>query len=147
MVLGDPVQGIVDEVAAYLGAAFAIEVHSLTPRSLMTVSEIRAVLTKVVSLRPQMVVDHIQHHSQSFVVGGVDQSLQALRATVRRVWSVEMGTVITPVSLSWNLHHWHEFHSGDAEIVFQIVEISEDGSECSVRRKGPRMEFIENQIL
>src|SRR5713226_4486773 len=147
MVLGDPVQGIVDEVAAYLGAAFAIEVHSLTPRSLMTVSEIRAVLTKVVSLRPQMVVDHIQHHGQSFFVTGIDQRLQALRATVRQVRSVEVSPVIAPISLPRKLGYRHEFHSGDAKVIFQIVEIRDDGSKRSVQCKGPRMEFIENQIL
>src|SRR5215510_10243279 len=80
MVLGNPVQGVIDEIAAYLGAAFTIEVHSLTPRSLITVSEIGTVLTKVVSLRPEVVVDHIQHYSQFFFVAGIDQCLQTLRA-------------------------------------------------------------------
>src|SRR5229473_3393623 len=147
MVLGDPVQGIVDEVAAYLGAAFAIEVHSLTPRSLMTVSEIRAVLTKVVSLRPQMVVDHIQHHGQSFFVTGIDQRLQALRAAVRGVRSVQVSAVIAPVSLSRKLRYGHEFDSSDAKLIFQIVKISDDSGECSIQRKGSEMEFIENQVL
>src|SRR5712692_3444604 len=147
MILGDPVQGIIDEIAAYLGAAFTIEVHSLTPRSLVAISEIGTVLCKVVSLRPQMVVDHIQHHGQSFFVTGIDQRLQALRATVRQVRSVEVSPVIAPISLPRKLGYRHEFHSGNAKVIFQIVEIRDDGSKRSAWRKGPRMEFIENQIL
>ena len=72
VVLGHPVEGVVDDIAAHLTAILAIVVHRLAPRGLVTVGKVGTVLAQVVALRPKMVVDHVQHDSQPFFVAGVD---------------------------------------------------------------------------
>src|SRR5882762_3668717 len=55
-----PVQRILDEEVADFITVGAIEVQSRSPGRAITVRKIRAVLAKVIALRPEVVVNHVQ---------------------------------------------------------------------------------------
>ena len=76
MVLGQPVQRIVDEEAPYPGALRTVEIDRGAPWCSITVGKVWAILAKVVSFRAQMVVDDVQHHRETFVMTSVDEPLE-----------------------------------------------------------------------
>jgi hypothetical protein len=63
MIFRHPVKGIIDDEVPDLIALRAIEVDRRTPWGFVTIGEIGSVIGKIVPLRPQMVVDHIENDS------------------------------------------------------------------------------------
>src|SRR5437867_9100614 len=78
----DPHQRVVNEKPADMIAVWAVEVQRLAPWRLVTVSEVRPELAKVVSLRPEMVVDHVENQREIALMRSVDEALQAERTPV-----------------------------------------------------------------
>src|SRR5882672_1215034 len=74
MVLGEPVQSIVDEETPHIVALGAIEIDRCTPRRSIAVGEVWAVFAKIVSFRAQMIVDDVKHDREAFAMTGVDSS-------------------------------------------------------------------------
>ena len=82
VILGDPVDRVVHDVATDLVAVRSVEVEPVPPRRLIAVREIRTQLGEVVPLRAEMVVHHVEQHGEARTVCGVDQALEAVRPAV-----------------------------------------------------------------
>ena len=60
VIIFEPIQSALDEEVSHFITLRAVEIQSGSPGGPVKTGEIRPVLTEVISLRTQMVVDHIQ---------------------------------------------------------------------------------------
>ena len=98
VVVAQPHQGVVDEVAAHFVAAGTVEVDGIAPGRLVVAGEVGAVDAQVVAIGPEVVVDHVEDHGEATLVAGVDQCLQPRRAAVEVVGRVEIDAVVAPAA-------------------------------------------------
>ena len=70
-----PLDGILDEEAHDFVALRPVEVEAQAPRSPVAVAEVWAKIAEIVSFRPQVVVDHVEHDGDLALVTGVDETL------------------------------------------------------------------------
>ena len=75
MIVPEPVKSVLDEEVPHLIAVGIIEVEGASPGSAILLCEVGAEFTQVVSLRTQMVVDHIKDHGQATSMAGINQPL------------------------------------------------------------------------
>ena len=73
MEIGDPLQRILDEVSADLIAPGLVEIDRLSPRRLVEIREIRTEIRQVISLRTNVVVNHVEHYRDSVLMACVDE--------------------------------------------------------------------------
>ena len=73
--LREPLDGILDEEAHDFVALRPVEVEAQAPGSPVAIAEIWAKITEIVSFRPQVVVDHVEHDGDLALVTGVDEPL------------------------------------------------------------------------
>src|SRR5687768_3523565 len=74
-----PVNCILDKKTPYGPGAGTIEIKALPPRCGMTrMKKILAEGSEVISIRPQVIVNHIQDNLQAVTVGGVDQTFEII---------------------------------------------------------------------
>ena len=73
MELREPLDGILDKEAHDFVALGSVEVEAQAPRSPVAVAEVRAKIPEIVSFRPQVVVDHVEHDGDLALVTGVDE--------------------------------------------------------------------------
>src|SRR5689334_23425888 len=103
VILGKPVQGIIDDEAADAVALLPVKVDGLSPRRVMSVGEAGGKLGKIISFGAEVVVNYVQHNRQSVLVAGIHQLLQTGGTAVRRLGRVEAGAVIAPIPISRDL--------------------------------------------
>lgn len=66
-----------------------------------------------ITLRPEMVVDHIQDDSDAMSVTGIDELLQFARTTVGILNGKGEYAIVAPVAISRELVNGHQFDGGD----------------------------------
>ena len=69
--VGDPLQGVLDEVAADLVGMLLLEIQGGAPGCFVPVGEIESEIGRVVPFRAEMVVDHVEHDAHALGVAGV----------------------------------------------------------------------------
>ena len=67
-----------------------------TPRSLMSIREIRTELAGVIAARTEVVVDHVEQHGQASPMRSIDETLQCVGTAIGLVHRKESDAVITP---------------------------------------------------
>src|ERR1700733_4378914 len=73
MILGQPIQGVVDEEIPDRPASGAIEIEGIAPRGVMTIAEkLRRIKPEIVSFRTKVVVDDVQENHHAARVSGLD---------------------------------------------------------------------------
>ena len=83
--LVEPVERVVHDEGPRDLAARRVEVEGVAPRSLaVAAEERRGVPRKIVALRPEVVVDHVEKDGEPSGVTGLDERLEILRLSVRR---------------------------------------------------------------
>ena len=82
----------------------------------MPMAEISPEIGQIVSLGPDVVVDHVQHHGQSALVTRVDQPLQLSRAAIRILHGKRIDAVVAPIAAAGKLRHRHQFDRGHAQV-------------------------------
>ena len=93
----DPLQRVVNEEPAHVVAVRAVEIERQSPRRLVAVGEVRAVLAEIVSLGTEVVVDDVEEDGQAARVTGVDETLQRDRSAVRLLRRADVDAVVAPV--------------------------------------------------
>src|SRR5579871_1830264 len=139
----EPIHGVLAKKSSHFVAALTIEIDRLTPRSSVTIRKVRTVCIKVVALRTEMVVDHIERYSEALSMRGIDETLQRCRPTVaalRREW---IGAVISPIARPGELGHRHDLHRGDTK-VHKFRKMRDQGIEGTFRRVYTYMQFVED---
>ena len=82
MEIRDPLQRVVDKVAAHFVAVSLFEIKGLAPGRLIHIGEIESEMREIVSFRTQVVVNHVQHDGHSLLMAGIHQPLQARRPAI-----------------------------------------------------------------
>jgi hypothetical protein len=116
MELGKPVQRVVDDEAADGVAAATVVVDRWSPRRAVGIGEVGTELGEVVSFRSEMVVDDVEHGSESAPVTSVDEPLKPRGAAVAGLRREERHAVVAPVAVAGKLGHRHQLDRGDAEV-------------------------------
>src|SRR5580658_3313637 len=68
-----PFQSVLNEISTDLIAARAIEINRASPGGLVEIRKIGTEVRQVVSLWTEVVVDHVEHHGNTFLVARVDE--------------------------------------------------------------------------
>ncbi len=117
VVFGDPVSGVRDDEFADRSTIVAIVVHAVTPVGVMALREIVAgERGEVVSVRAQVVVDHVENDADPERVRGVDEAPEVVGPTVEARRSVEVHPVVAPPELSGEVGDRHHLDDRDSEV-------------------------------
>jgi len=76
----------------------------------------RCVLTEIIAVRPEMVVDDVEDEHEAETVRGIDQRLQFIGRAVGRRRRVGQHAVVAPVAGARKLRDRHQLDRGDAEL-------------------------------
>src|SRR5215813_15494507 len=108
MVLANPVESVLDKVAAHTITTRLVIVDGVAPRSFVFGGEIRAKETKIVAFIAEVVVNHIQNHGETDFVGSVYKTAQRFRAAVAGLDSVRRNAIVAPVAHAGESGHRHQ---------------------------------------
>jgi len=114
-IVAQPHQRIVDDEAAHRIAVRPVVVDGRAPVGLIAIGEIRSVPRQIISIRPQVVVDHIQQHADTPCMTSLHEGDELLRRAVGGKRRVQIDAVISPPLPARKRRHRHEFHVSDAE--------------------------------
>ena len=81
-----------------------------------------AELAQVVTIRPQVVVDHIQQHGQAARVRCVHQASQRLGAAVCLRGREQVHAIVAPAALAREIGHRHQLNRRHAQVA-QVVQV------------------------
>src|SRR6185437_8857594 len=146
MVLGQPVQSIVDKETPHLAASGAIEIDRRAPWCSIAVGEVWAVLAKIISFRAQMVVDDIKHDREALAMTRVDQQFESGGTAIRGVRRVWIGAVVTPVARARNRRNRHKLDRRYPQRT-EVGEPADHAVEGSLGRENPSMKFVDYEIF
>src|SRR5437870_205002 len=103
-----PVESILNKKIPDRVAIRTIEIERQTPGRLVAFREVGAKVREVISLRPEVVINHIKDHGHAMVVTGIDEPFKTRRPAVRLQHSERLDTVIAPVPIPGELRHCHD---------------------------------------
>ena len=144
--LGQPVQGVVDEVTPDPRSVLAVERNRLSPWRLVPAAEVRPKIAEGVPLGPQVVVDDVEHDREATAVTRVDEPLEPLGTAVRRLGRVEVHSVVTPVAATGELGDGHDLDGVDPHVP-EMVEALDDRLERARSGERAHVKLVENQAL
>ena len=147
MVLGHPIERIVDDEVPDLVAVWSVVVHCIAPGRPVAIREVGTEVGQIISFGTKMVVDDIQNDGEPCGVAGIDECLQSLRTTIGGMGRVEIRPVIAPIASSRELPHRHQLNGCDTHFLLEVLQVRNDRVERSSRRKRSGMEFIDNQVF
>src|SRR5689334_15124382 len=78
MILGDPIQGIVNDKATNVVTVWTVIINGGTPRRSISMGKVGTEILEIVAFRPHMVVDDVQDHGEAGLMACIDQFFQAL---------------------------------------------------------------------
>ena len=109
-----PIEHIVDEELTH---RLALEGDGAAPRrAALRIEEVRRVEMEIIPLRPEMIIDDVEHDHEPALVSRIDQTLQTVRAAISRVRRIEQHAVIAPAAIAGELGHRHDLYCRDAHI-------------------------------
>ena len=110
-----PIERVLDEEATHLGAA---KIDCRTPRRFHVVAEgLRRVAGKIISVRPEVIVDDVEKDHQPVRMRRIDQGLEVVGRTIGMVRREGQNAVISPVSFAGKIIDRHQFDRRDAELL------------------------------
>src|ERR1035437_5958997 len=101
MILANPVQRVLHDVATHMLAACSVVVHSLAPRRGVVRCEVGPELAQVITFWPEMVVNHVENYRQPVPMGGIDESLKPVGISVARLHGIGRHAVVSPIAHAW----------------------------------------------
>src|SRR5579875_1664113 len=100
VIIPQPHQRVIDEKPSYFVAERTVKIQGLAPRYRVTVCEIRPELFEIVAMRAYVVVDHVQQNGERSLMAGVYESFKTLRPAISMMRSVNIYTVVAPVTVA-----------------------------------------------
>ncbi len=123
----DPVESIVNGELAHHFAAHIVVVHRITPGSfVMTREDLRSVRGEVVSVRAEVVVDHIQDDHHVACVSCLDERFEVFGPAIAGVRRIEENAVISPVPEAGEVRDRHDLNPGDTQVA-KMVQLLDGG--------------------
>ena len=126
MKVGDPIKRVIDEVAPYVIAIGAVEIHRRPPGGFVALGVVRGEVRQIIPFGSEMVVDNVEDRRDPMFVAGVDQPFQPQGSAVGVLRGEWIGAIVSPVSSPGKLRDGHEFHGRDA----QGLEIGDMWNDC-----------------
>ncbi len=109
-VIAQPRQRILDGEAPHLRH---VVIDGLAPgRAVRRREERRGIMTEVISLRPEVIVDDVEKHHQGVLVCRIDERSQIFGATVGAVGCERQHAVVAPVPPSGEIRDRHQLDRG-----------------------------------
>ena len=141
-----PVQQVLDHEGADAGRAWAIKVDGRTPRCGVHAAQVFVRIEPcVISVWPEMVVDHVQHDGHVRLVSGVHQAAKPIGAAVDCGWGEELSAVVSPVPSPWEGRDGHQFDGREADAA-QFRHERGRGIERAFGGERPNVAFVEDKI-
>ena len=141
----DPAQGISNEVAPHFTAVRPVEVDRLAPGGRVLARKVRAKVGQVVSFRPQMVVNHIEHNRQTAVVALVNKSFQSGRPAIAVLHRKRIYAIVSPISSAGKRRHRHQLNRGYSKF-HQVIELVCDSIECTEGGESSHVQLVDNVL-
>jgi hypothetical protein len=145
MVLGDPVQRVVDDEPADLVAARAVVVHRAPPRGAVSLGEVGTEGVEVIPLRTDVVVHDVEHHREPLGVCCVHESLEPIRSAVRALDRVQVDAVVAPVAPPRELGHRHDLDRRHAELA-EPGQIGDRRVERTLVGEGAYVQLVDDVV-
>jgi hypothetical protein len=101
---------------------------------------------EVGALRPEVVVDHIEHDHQAARVRRLHQGFQVLGAAVGTVRRIGQHAVIAPVPPAREIRNRHDLDGSDPERD-EVVELADGGAEGALRREGADVQLVDHRLI
>ncbi len=114
-------------------------------RFALTIEVARAKSSQIVTIRAEMVVNHVKDHREASSVRRIDQGAKIIRVSVSSGRSEEGDAIVTPVAITREIGNRHQLDGSDAEIA-QIIQLVYRGKERAFRRKRAHVQFVDRQI-
>src|SRR5262249_51994464 len=112
----DPVRGVGTKELAHRPRIRAIEIERFTPFILVAVREvIGGELLKEITVRADVVVDHVEDDAQPGSMSPVHEAAEVIRITVEPRGREKIDAIITPAEAARELAHWHHFNHSDTK--------------------------------
>ena len=109
-------------------------------------------LPKIKVAGTQMVVDNVQEHRDTLLMGALDELLERNRAAIVKLNGINMGRVVTPRPFSGKLTHRHDLKGIDAQL-FQMSQTCRHRSEFTrlfgllLVVERAHMELVDDQLV
>lgn len=146
VIFAQPVESVFDDEAADVKTAGVVVIDSVTPWCFVFAGEIRSELREVISFIAEVVVNDIENHGETAIVGRIDKTAKRGGTSVVGLHGVEADTVVSPISSAGGGIERHEFDSGDAQVA-QVIKTHEGRVERAFGSEGSDMEFVEDVVL
>jgi hypothetical protein len=145
--VADPALGALEHPLADAAAVGVVEVDRGAPERLVRAREVGAErLERLDSGGADVVVHDVEQDREALVVGGVDEALQAERATVGGVGGRQVDAVVAPAVAAGELRHRQQLERGDAELA-QAREVRDDGLERALGRERADVQLVDHRVL
>src|SRR6185437_17166649 len=100
-----------------------VKIDGVAPWCAMTAGEeIWSIAAKIISLGPEVVVNHIEKNHQSLGMRRLYKTLQVFRSAIRTVGRKRKHAVVAPVALPGKIRDRHQFNGRHSQIA-QIIEL------------------------
>ena len=145
-IVAQPHQRVVDDEAAHLIALRPIEVERGTPAGAVPIGEIGAIMRQVVSVGPQVIVNHVEEYAEPRGVASAHERRQLARRAVRGKRSKEIHTVVAPSPSPGKRRQRHQLHMGDAQ-ADQVGKLRLRARVGALGRECADVQFVDDRIF
>jgi len=108
--------------------------------------EVGAKGREVISVRPEVVINHIKDHGHAMVVTGIDEPFETRGPSVRILHGERIDTVIAPVSIPGELGHWHELDRGDSKLL-ESREVGNNRVKGACGGERPNVKLVYDEVF
>ena len=116
MKLIDPVSRVRDKQLADRTAELVVKIQRIAPFIPVALAEVMwSELRQVVSVRPEMVIDHIENDTQAEGMRAINETAKVVRLAVEPRWREKIYSVVTPTVTARKVGDGHDFEHRDAE--------------------------------
>ena len=145
VVIAQPHLRVLDAKIAHRCRVSPVEVDRVAPGRAVAIGEVRTEARKVVALRTEVVVYHVQHHRQPSRMRFVHELLQAFGASVSVMRRPEVHAVVAPSAVARKLAHGHELDPAHSQLD-QVVEMLHRARERPGGAEGADVQLVEDEV-
>ncbi len=142
-IIAQPGQRVLDRKGAHLRYAI---IDRAAPWRLRVGEEARRIAAEKISLRPEVVIDHVEKHHQPSQMRFVDQVLEVFGPAIGAVWRVPQHAVIAPIALAREVRQRHQFECRDPGR-HQMIELVDHRAIAAFAGEGADVGLDQDGVL
>src|SRR5690606_1329725 len=100
---------------------------------------------EVITVRAEMVVDHVENNAETAGMAGIDQPLEAIRSAVGMVRRVEVYSVVAPAAFAGKLRDRHELDVSDTQ-AYEVLQSLNCGIEGASSGEAADVQLVDHSI-